>query len=184
MSFKQNPIATPAPKILLPPPAESAEVEVVRLRAMVGVLAELLVECGVVELGMVEGRLRTAAATSAAPAGASDDEVPSLKKPGLFAQLFAKLGKPKPQARRAAAPPAPPVDETARFAKLPFDTESLYDEPDRATEQASMQARGLTPVRQVPQPPVAATNVGVCTRCWKRRPLEAGRMCADCAARA
>ena len=63
-----------------PPSVElvSLEAEVARLRHMVMVMAEMLVECGVVDQAMIEGRLRVARAA----------ELPLPARQSFWSRLF------------------------------------------------------------------------------------------------
>ncbi len=150
-------MSTPRPR----PHGDSfLELEVAQLRAQVAALTELLIECGVVDRSMLEGRLNGAAARIVPrPLGAAPK-----KKPGLLARLFAKPAaapKPRPTDGVVRQPQAP--DETIPNVNLPFKPVALYGEPDRST-----------PVRLTP------TDVGKCERCWRIRPLAANRLCFRC----
>ncbi len=169
MSIQPRPIAVPDPSVQLPEAELSLDAEVVRLRRMVHALAEMLVECGVVDASMVEGRLRLASVQM---------EVPSLKKPSWWSRLFRR----KEPAPPAGAVPAVmmPVDQTAPVQKMSFEVQSLYDETGGpsvvAPGMAALPTQGLTQA--------ARATVGNCTRCWRRAPLSTGQLCARCAVRA
>jgi hypothetical protein len=142
--------------------------ELARLRRMVQTLGDILVECGVVDPAIVEGRLRAA---SLDPDGAA--EMPSLKRPGLFARLFHRASQEQ------SVPMAPiPVDQTTRVALLPFEAQSLYDEPIGSTNRRSPFARRATPASSRAS---SAPHAGTCARCWRRAPVDGGNLCARCA---
>ena len=94
------------------------EIELAQLRAQVDALTALLIECGVVDRSMLQGRLEGAAARV----------VPRKlglppRKPGLFARLFAR------RPREAGAIPTPrEADATVPNVTLPFKPDGLYDE--------------------------------------------------------
>ena len=96
------------------------EIELAQLRAQVAALTELLVECGVVDRSMLQGRLNGAAARikprklGAAP-----------RKRGFFARLFSRSAT-----KEVGAIPTPvPRDTDATIPTvMPFKTDNLYDE--------------------------------------------------------
>jgi hypothetical protein len=155
--MRTQPRAVLDPLVQFPDESTSLEAEVVRLRRMVQALAEMLVECGVVDSSMVEGRLRLASQEF------------SLKKPSFWSRLWRK--KEEIGAIPMVMMP-PSIDQTMPVEKLPFEVQSLYDE-----------SGGPSP--SVVAPPLAMTlaartSVGNCARCWRRAPLSAGQLCARC----
>jgi hypothetical protein len=146
-----------------PDAGESLEAEVVRLRRMVHALAEMLVECGVLDASMVEGRLRLAS-VAPEPLHPSMQSF-SIKKPGLWTRLFGKETKEPVGAIPAVMMP---VDQTVPVQKMPFEVKSLYDE----SGGPSVVAPGMTLA--------ARAAVGNCARCWRRVPLNAAQLCARC----
>jgi hypothetical protein len=101
-------------------------------------LTDLLIECGIVDRSMLEGRLKGAAARVApSPLGLPP------KKQGVLSRLF----------RRERHD----TDQTIPTVNLPFKPVALY-ESER----------------------IAATEMGKCQRCWRIRPLSAGRLCSRC----
>jgi hypothetical protein len=165
-------LARPAPvaaPVTLPPPDPSLEREVVRLRRMVLAMAEMLVECGVVDASMVEGRLHFAASASPQPAS---EEI-SLKPAGLWARLVSKLGKKRNARSQTGVVPTTmmPIDQTVPVEKLPFEVQSLYDES------------GASKIGSAPKKPptLEQTKLGACNRCWRRAPINSGSLCARCA---
>jgi hypothetical protein len=154
--------------------------EVVRLRRMVHAMAEMLVECGIVESAMVEGRLRLA---SEAPLPSlQTEQVPSLKSPGFFTRLWARWFRRAP----AMAPldddgvvsMAIPPDQTVPVQKLPFEVQSLYD--DVGPSQVGSMPRAAAAAAAKPTT-VARQRHGTCNRCWRRGQLDTGQVCVRCA---
>jgi hypothetical protein len=133
------------------------EAELAELRAQVRVLADLLVECGVVDAGMIRGRLSGAAARARGRL-----PPPPLKKRGFFARLFRRREQTMP----GAVPSTHMEDRTIPEVLLPFDAQVLYGERDL---QGDKRNRGLTP-----------TAIGKCERCWQVRPLSRERLCSRC----
>jgi hypothetical protein len=163
----------------LPSDALPLEAEVVRLRRMVHALAEMLVECGVVDASMVEGRLRLASAAVRGEADGTVGELSdvSLKKPSLWSRIF---GKKQPPPVVGAVPAVMmPVDQTVPVQKMSFEVQSLYDEHGGSSVVAPGQTLGSAP-KQAPTT-VARATVGNCSRCWRRAPLQTGQICARCA---
>jgi hypothetical protein len=156
-----KPIAVPTPSVHFPDEKASLEAEVVRLRRMVHALAEMLVDCGVVDSSMVEGRLRIASVES---------EDFAIKKPSLWSRLFGK----KPSLVGAVPAVMMPVDQTVPVQKLPFEVQSLYDEnaPSVVAPGQAFPQQGSTTI--------ARATVGNCARCWRRAPLQTGQLCARC----
>jgi hypothetical protein len=153
-------LRSPTPSVQFPGEKQSLEAEVVRLRRMVHALAEMLVDCGVVDSSMVEGRLRLASV---------ETEQLAVKKPSLWSRLFGR----KNQDLIGAVPSVMmPVDQTVPVQKLPFEVQSLYDEHNGP----SVVAPGLAATT------AARATVGNCARCWRRAPLQ-GQLCARCAVR-
>jgi hypothetical protein len=168
---KSQPIAVSSLPVTLPPPAPSLEAEVVRLRRMVQAMAQMMVECGVVDPSMVEGRLHHAA-EAMAPAL---DGV-SLKPASLWARLFGRQRGREKAARvdaSGAVPTVmmPPGDQTVPVEKLPFEVQSLYDE-------SGASKIGSAPKRP---PTLEETKLGTCNRCWRHAPINSGSLCARCA---
>jgi hypothetical protein len=133
------------------------QIEVAQLRAQVRALVDLLAECGLVDRSMLEGRL-SGAASRVAPKALG---LPPAKKPGLLGRLF----------RQEPSEPSRPgrlADQTLPAVELPFQPVPLYGDSDLQTTDR----RRLTP-----------TEVGKCQRCWRMRPLSAGRLCARCDSR-
>jgi hypothetical protein len=155
---KSMPVLVPSPSVNFPEAEESLESEVFRLRRMVHSLAEILVESGIVDSSIVEGRLRLS--------GNSTGKIPSLRKPSWWSRLF----KRKKQQDYGAVPMAMmPIDQTVPVQKMPFEVQSLYDE----TGGPSVVAPAMTRPDKV--------SVGTCARCWKRAPINSGSICARCA---
>jgi hypothetical protein len=87
------------------------EIQVVQLQAQVAALTDLLVECGVLDRSMLQGRLQGAAArVSPRPLGLAP------KKPGLLWRIF-----------KREEPRAPRADQTLPQVNLPFKPVALYD---------------------------------------------------------
>src|SRR2546423_5689596 len=113
------------------------EIELAQLRAQVAALTELLVECGIVDRSMLQGRLNGAAARirprklGLAP-----------KKTGFFARLFSR--RPTEEVLAGTVPTRREADATIPTV-MPFSNDNLYDEQRR-----------LTPI-----------GVGKCERCWR-----------------
>jgi hypothetical protein len=134
------------------------ELELAQLRAQVAALTDLLVECGVVDRSMLEGRLNGAAARirprklGAAP----------KKKRGVLARIFSRE-----HSEVGAVPNTRLADQTMPTVNLPFKPVALYGESERIT--TDKRERRLTPL-----------NVGKCERCWRMRPLSANRLCFRC----
>jgi hypothetical protein len=165
MSIRTRPVAVPSPSVHFPDADPSLGAEVVRLRRMVHALAEMLVEHGIVDSSMVEGRLHLATVDA-------DPLDFSAKKPSWWARLWKKQ---EPPADVGAFPAVMmPVDQTVPVQKMSFEVQSLYDETGGPSVVAPTQ--GMTTA--------ARTRVGNCTRCWKRSPLSTGQLCARCAVRA
>lgn len=132
-------MSSPKPR----PHGDSAlEIQVAQLQAQVAALTDLLIECGIVDRSMLEGRLRGAAARVAPQALGLPP-----RKPGLLARIFRRDER---------------ADQTIPTVDLPFKPVALYGDSERLE-------RHLTP-----------TNVGKCQRCWRIRPLSAGRTCVRC----
>ncbi len=143
------------------------EIELAQLRAQIRAMGQLLVECGVVDASMLQGRLAGAASRVAAQSGAPRISAPPRRpKKSLWSRLFAR----KELAVEPQLPEAIPVyrqpDQTEPVVQLPFRPKLLYAEPDLNTDKR----RNLTP-----------TDVGKCERCWRMRPLAANRLCSRCA---
>ncbi len=168
-------------RVNVPASTGSPEIDVARLRAMVEVLAQTLVDTGLVDRAIVEGKLRAAAAT-AVPDAPALPSPPSLKRPGLWASLFGRK-----RAREEPAPPELPLapipmplpgaDQTNRVVRPPFPIQSLYDEPessDRTTNQKRSSSHDT-----IATPP----RFGVCDRCWRNRALDSRGHCEACAAK-
>ena len=161
MSIQSKPVAVPSPSVQFPDAEESLDAEVIRLRRMVHSLAEILVESGIVDSSIVEGRLRLS--------GNSTGVIPSLKKPSWWSRLWKK----KERDDFGAVPMAMmPIDQTVPVQKMPFEVQSLYDEAGGP----SVVAPAMTRPDKV--------SVGNCSRCWKRAPLNSGSLCARCAVKA
>jgi len=160
-----RPAHNPAP-VTLPPPDLSLAAEVVRLRRMLQAMAEMLVECGVVDASMVEGRLHLAAERSAETLA----EV-SLKPVGLWTRLFGRKKATRPDVEGVVPAAMMPIDQTVPVEKLPFEVQSLYDES------------GASRVGSAPKKPptLEQTKLGTCNRCWRRAPINSGSLCARCA---
>ncbi len=182
------PLSVAAPALALPEPAlhgdASLQLEVLRLRRMVHAMAEMLVECGVVDPAMVEGRLRSASEAPSPPGDETyddgDDDVPSLKKVGFWARLFGRRRPTttvKPTVTTAATGAIPTAllasDETVPVTKLPFEVQSLYDEAGNSMV-GSGPKQPRPPTLDVPRP-------GTCNRCWRRALVNSGQVCARCA---
>jgi hypothetical protein len=144
------------------------ELEIAQLRAQVRALSDLLVECGVLDASMVNGRLLSAASRVAPrPLGRPPAPPTRPKKPGFWSRLF----------RSEKTPPAAPppqrgksgrvADATVPEVNLPFAAQVLYGETDMHTLE---KRRNLTP-----------TEVGKCQRCWRMRPLASNHLCSRCA---
>jgi hypothetical protein len=115
MRERSQPVAVPAPCVQLPDPEPNTELEVIRLRRMVHAMAEMLVECGVIDASMVEGRLRLAAIPFLPPA---------RKKLSWWTRLFRTRSKDL-----GAVPTVMmPIDQTVPVQRMPFEVQSLYDE--------------------------------------------------------
>ena len=164
MSIQSRPVAVPSPSVHFPDVEDSLEAEVIRLRRMVHSLAEILVESGIVDASIVEGRLRLSGN------GSGTHKIPSLKKPSLWSRLFTR--KQRNDYDGAVPIAMMPVDQTVPVQKMPFEVQSLYDE----TGGPSVVAPAMTRPDKV--------GVGNCARCWKRAPLNSGSLCARCAVKA
>ncbi len=112
----------------------SLEEEVARLRHMVRVMADVLVECGVVDQSMIEQRLRM-------PPSLMEYAPPA--RPGFWSRLFGR------RALDVGAVPSVIIsgetDRTVEVQRLPFEVQSLYDEPGAPTSASSprtIKARG------------------------------------------
>ena len=94
------------------------EIELAQLRAQVAALTELLIECGLVDRSMVQGRLNGAASrVKPRPLGLAP------RKPGFWARLFSR------RREEVGAIPTPrEADETVPNVSLPFKPDGLYDE--------------------------------------------------------
>jgi hypothetical protein len=155
MESQIEPLSVPV--VSLPEPSdESLEAEVAQLRQMVQALSELLVECGVFDASMVEGRMRLAVEASPMP----------RPKRRWWTRLLARLS-----AVRAAAPSSPSAEETTRVPKLPFDMTTLYDDA------------GSSSATSPRSPSFEEVVLGHCSRCWNHAPLTRGQLCARCAIR-
>jgi hypothetical protein len=94
-------------------PQSEIELEVERLRRMVRAMAEMLVEHGLIDASIVEGRLRLAA-------------IPYLPTPPKKASWWSRLFHKE---EIGAIPTVMmPVDQTAPVQRMPFEVQSLYDE--------------------------------------------------------
>jgi hypothetical protein len=166
-------------RVHLPPSSGSLEIDVARLRAMVEVLAQVLVDTGLVDHAIVEGKLRAASAT-AIP---DEPALPSLKRRGLWASLFGRKPAPAPAPPPPELPSAPPptplpaADQTNRVARLPFPIQSLYDEPESSERTTNQKRSGSHDT--IATPP----RFGMCNRCWRQRALDATGLCESCAAK-
>jgi hypothetical protein len=142
------------------------EIEVAQLRAQVRAMGQLLVECGVVDASMLQGRLAGAASRVAAQSGA-----PLLRSAveeeerGFWSRLFGKKELVDPNEVGPIPTTHLKADQTEPVVQLPFRPKLLYAEPDLNTDKR----RNLTP-----------TEVGKCERCWRMRPLAANKLCSRC----
>jgi hypothetical protein len=150
-------------------------VEIARLRAQVRALADLLIECGIVDAAMVEGRLRAATARLPKPQPARGRVEPrgARVRRSFLSRLF-RRDPTDPSISDAivgAVPTTKLTDQTSRVINLPFDPSVLYAEPDLQTDRHTDRKRtNLTP-----------TDVGKCERCWRMRALASSRLCFRCA---
>ena len=154
------------PKLMVQP--TQLEIEVAQLRAQVRAMGQLLVECGIVDASMLQGRLAGAASRVAAQSGAPRISAPTVapRKPGFWSRLFGKK-QPIVAVPEVGAVPIPRLpDQTEPVVQLPFRAKLLYAEPDLQTDKR----RNLTP-----------TDVGKCQRCWRMRPLAVNKLCSRCA---
>src|SRR5262249_29965222 len=81
-----------------------------------------------------------------------------LKKPSWWSRLFKKKREVG-----AIVSEMMPVDQTVPVQKLPFEVQSLYDEPNLVSTSKRV------------------VKNGTCSRCWRRGPLNTGQVCARCA---
>jgi hypothetical protein len=155
------------------PPGESDPAEeLARLRQTVNVLAELLIERGIVDSATLVARL-----SGMPPEVASPPLMPRpvSRRRGFLGRLFGR-------SRAPAA--APRVDDSERVGRV-AEPHSLYSEAEPSTElsfppvpsrEKSVKARARAAA--APRP---ASEADTCCRCWRRVPLGAGRLCARCA---
>jgi hypothetical protein len=154
-------MSIPSPR-LAEVPIPSLELEVRQLRAQVRALADLLIECGVIDAAMIEGRLNGAAARIAGWLPSTERTERVQRKRGFFSRLFSR----KKDVAIGAAPISRLADETARVITAGYEP-PLYAEPDLTKRRT-----GLTP-----------TEMGKCEHCWRVRPLAADRLCSRCGAK-
>jgi hypothetical protein len=141
------------------------ELEVAQLRAQVRALSDLLIECGVLDASMVNGRLLSAA-SRVAPRPLGRPPAPP-KKIGFWARLFRRKEPTRPGLPPIRAKASRIADATVPEVNLPFAPQVLYGETDMHTLE---KRRNLTP-----------TEVGKCQRCWRMRPLASNHLCSRCA---
>jgi hypothetical protein len=143
-------------------------IEIARLRAQVRALADLLIECGIVDEAMVEGRLRAAARKPQLARGRAEPRTARARR-SFLSRLFGR-DPTDPSISNSivgAVPTTKLADQTSRVTNLPFDPSVLYTERDMQTEK---KRANLTP-----------TDVGKCERCWRMRALASSRLCFRCA---
>jgi hypothetical protein len=199
-SFPSTERATPRTSVQgqsAPKAAQTGEAdEVMRLRAMVQTLTDLLIEGGLIDAQALAERIKGGSARSAGPAipvAAATPSLPpparppmvkpslaavaaiedmgappiSLKPRGFLRSLFGKKSARGPAARLAAHGE---TEFTERVPRL----DNLYAEAQRPTELC------FPPTPDTHHD--AASGAAVCERCWRKLPAGALGICNSCRA--